>query len=181
MCEENQAVSQTVPLQVCHSGSLEDEGAMAKAARQLERLAVEAVAACEAAEAQQLWLLAFEKLTALGSSSKKLIQALLRQLTGMRQGPVRVCLHSPPPASGFRGFPLTMPDGRDFSFLLCVHCYAGWPLESCSNLRTVTLDESFPFFLQPLSWHASLHSESAVAYRSKGCLFCFKCWGACCS
>ena len=66
---------------------------MAKAARHLERLAVQAVEACEAAEAWQLWLLAFEKLAALGSSSKKLIKALLRQLTGMRQGPVRVCLH----------------------------------------------------------------------------------------
>lgn len=72
---------------------------MAKAVRQLERLAVEAVTACEAAEAPQVWLLAFEKLAALGSSSKKLIQALLRQLTGMRQGPVRVRLHLPQAAS----------------------------------------------------------------------------------
>ena len=75
---------------------------MAKAARQLERLAVEAVAACTAAEAEQVWLLAFEKLAALGSSSKKLIQALLRQLTGMRQGPIRVCLHWAQAASGYR-------------------------------------------------------------------------------
>ena len=78
---------------MCQSGEPEDEAAMAKAARQLERLAVEAVTACEAAEAQQVWLLAFEKLAALGSSSKKLIQALLRQLTGMRQGPTRVYLY----------------------------------------------------------------------------------------
>ena len=72
------------------SGLAEDEAAMAKPARQLESLALQAVAACDAAQAQDVWLLAFEKLAALGSSSKKLIQALLRQLTGMRRGPPRV-------------------------------------------------------------------------------------------
>ena len=63
---------------------------MAKAARQVEKLAVQAVASCEPADAQPVWLLAFEKLAALGSSSKKLTQALLHHLTGMRQGPTRV-------------------------------------------------------------------------------------------
>ena len=63
---------------------------MAEPARQLEDLALQAVAACDPAEAHQLWLLAFQKLTAFGSSSKKLIKALVRQLTGMRQGPTRV-------------------------------------------------------------------------------------------
>lgn len=80
--------------QACETSDDGGEAAMAKAARQLERVAVQAVAACEPAEAQPVWLLAFEKLTALGSSSKKLTQALLHQLTGMRQGPTRVCLRS---------------------------------------------------------------------------------------
>lgn len=76
--------------QACETSDDGDDAAMGKAARQVERLAVQAVAACEPEEAQPVWLLAFEKLTALGSSSKKLTQALLRRLTGMRQGPTRV-------------------------------------------------------------------------------------------
>lgn len=108
-------------LQVCQSGDLEGEAAMGKAARQLERLAVEAVAACEAAEAHQVWLLAFEKLAALGSSSKKLIQALLRQLTGMRQGPIRVCLHSTwPPCLSTLSFLMQ----HTVDFLFCYTCTA---------------------------------------------------------
>ncbi|KAL3138255.1 hypothetical protein ABBQ32_006073 [Trebouxia sp. C0010 RCD-2024] len=81
--------AQHATVQACETSDDSGEAAMAKAARQLERLAVQAVAACEPAEAQPVWLLAFEKLTGLGSSSKKLTQALLHQLTGMRQGPTR--------------------------------------------------------------------------------------------
>lgn len=76
-------------LQVCGSGDCEEDAVFAKPARQLESLALQAVAACDPAEAQDVWLLAFEKLAALGSSSKKLMQALLRQLSGSRQGPTR--------------------------------------------------------------------------------------------
>lgn len=112
--------------QVCQSGHHEGGAAMCKAARQLERLAVEAVAACEAAEAEQVWLLAFEKLAALGSSSKKLTQALLRQLTGMRQGPTRVCLHSPsPPYLSIQSSVITL---QTFVF-----CYASAVVTACHH------------------------------------------------
>ena len=63
---------------------------MAKAGRQLESLALQAVAAVDPREAEGVWMMAFERLTALGSSSKRLIQALVHRLTGLRKGPLRV-------------------------------------------------------------------------------------------
>ncbi len=63
---------------------------MANPARQLESLALQAVAAVDPAHAEAVWMVAFERLTALGSSSKRLIQALLHCLTGSRKGPLRV-------------------------------------------------------------------------------------------
>lgn len=66
---------------------------MAKPARQLESMALQAVAAIEPLEGEGVWMVAFERLTALGSTSKRLIQALVQQLTGLRKGPLRV---SPP-------------------------------------------------------------------------------------
>ena len=65
---------------------------MAQPAKQLERLAVEAVGAVQSSQAEGVWMVAFERLTALGSSSKHLIQALVRRLTGMGTGPLRVSL-----------------------------------------------------------------------------------------
>ena len=75
--------------QVCQSGEGSDASDMAKPARQLESLALQAVAAVPS-DAEAVWLVAFERLTAMGSSSKKLTQALLQRLTGQRKGPLRV-------------------------------------------------------------------------------------------
>lgn len=75
--------------QVCQSGEGSDASDMAKPARQLESLALQAVAAVPS-DAEAVWLVAFERLTAMGSSSKKLTQALLQCLTGQRKGPLRV-------------------------------------------------------------------------------------------
>ena len=111
---------------------------MARGARQLERLAMQAVAVCEPAQAQQacckLWLLAFEKLTALGSSSKKLIQALVQQLTGMRQGPTRVSLH----------------------------CYASLPSLSCTRMRIFLLVHPVLCPLQFCSKIVPSHSKQGL-------------------
>ena len=79
--------------QVCQCVGNVEVGAMAKPARQLEYLALQAVAAVDPVEAEGVWMVAFERLTALGSSSKRLIQALVQRLTGVRKGPLRV---SPP-------------------------------------------------------------------------------------
>ncbi len=63
---------------------------MVKAGRQLESLALQAVAAVDPQEAEGVWMMAFERLTALGSSSKRLTQALVHRLTGLQKGPLRV-------------------------------------------------------------------------------------------
>ncbi|DBA99850.1 hypothetical protein WJX77_002505 [Trebouxia sp. C0004] len=76
-------------LQVCQSGEGEQAGAMVKAGRQLESLALQAVAAVDPREADGVCMMAFERLTALGSSSKRLIQALVHRLTGLQKGPLR--------------------------------------------------------------------------------------------
>ena len=79
--------------QVCQSGEGKEAGDMVKAGRQLETLALQAVAAVDPREAEGVWMTAFEKLTVLGSSNKRLIQALVHRLTGLQKGPLRV---SPP-------------------------------------------------------------------------------------
>ncbi|KAL0037943.1 hypothetical protein WJX79_006505 [Trebouxia sp. C0005] len=76
-------------LQVCQSGDVEEAGGMMKAGRQLESLALQAVAAVDPRDAEGVWIMAFERLTALGSSSKRLIQALVHGLTGLQKGPLR--------------------------------------------------------------------------------------------
>ncbi len=76
--------------QVCQSGEGEEAGGMVKAGRQLESLALQAMAAVDPREAEGVWMIAFEKLTALGSSSKRLTQALVHRLTGLQKGPLRV-------------------------------------------------------------------------------------------
>lgn len=63
---------------------------MVKAGQQLESLALQAVAAVDPQEAEGMWMMAFERLTALGSSSKRLTQALVHRLTGLQKGPLRV-------------------------------------------------------------------------------------------
>ena len=85
-----------MPLQVCNTGEEAEEGMdMAGAARQVEGLALQAVTAVEPAQAEHVWLIAFERLTALGSRSQRLIKALMHHLTGRRQGPIRVSLVAP--------------------------------------------------------------------------------------
>ncbi len=76
--------------QVCQSGEVEQAGGMVKAGQQLESLALQAVAAVDPQEAEGVWMMAFERLTALGSSSKRLTQALVHRLTGLQKGPLRV-------------------------------------------------------------------------------------------
>jgi len=76
--------------QVCQSGEVEQAGGMVKAGQQLESLALQAVAAVDPREAEGVWMMAFERLTALGSSSKRLTQALVHRLTGLQKGPLRV-------------------------------------------------------------------------------------------
>ncbi|KAL0051659.1 hypothetical protein WJX82_011535 [Trebouxia sp. C0006] len=76
-------------LQVCQSGEVEQAGGMVKAGQQLESLALQAVAAADPQEAEGVWMMAFERLTALGSSSKRLTQALVHRLTGLQKGPLR--------------------------------------------------------------------------------------------
>ena len=77
---------------MCTAGEEEDRTDMAGAAREVEGLALQAVAAVDPAQAEDVWLMALERLTALGSRSQRLIKALVRHLTGQRQGPIRVSL-----------------------------------------------------------------------------------------
>lgn len=64
------------------------------AAQQMEALAVQAVQAVPTASAAPLWLAAYNQVAALGSTCKRLHQTLLRELTAMPTGPLRVTIPS---------------------------------------------------------------------------------------
>lgn len=61
-----------------------------RAAQQLEGLALQALEAVPTSESAPLWVAAYEKAAALGSKCCRLNQCLLRQLTPMTTGPLRV-------------------------------------------------------------------------------------------